>query len=283
MRNGRPVIGITTDIDDASNLCSVNREYGEAIWHAGGMPLLIEPVSSSSSYVSAVLAGVDGVVLSGGGDIDPSFYGQTLRASLLEAHPRRDAFEKALVKQAHAADFPILGICRGMQMMNVALGGTLIQDIPAACISEEPGTHQQSKPYEKPSHEVEIVENTLLARLCQSRKAPHESTRAHSQDGQHPYPSLATSRAQSGGTTEPYGFEGGRAVFVNSMHHQAINRVASELTASAFCYKVIEGIEDAHKTFFLGVQWHPEYLVEGGVLFEALCRAAYDFRRKNPL
>ena len=77
MRNGRPVIGITTDIDDASNLCSVNREYGEAIWHAGGMPLLIEPVSSSSSYVSAVLAGVDGVVLSGGGDIDPSFYGQT--------------------------------------------------------------------------------------------------------------------------------------------------------------------------------------------------------------
>ncbi len=260
MKSARPIIGVTADIDDAADLCSVDREYNEVLWQAGGLPFDIGPVCSSRSYASAVISEIDGLVISGGGDIDPACYGWKRTAQLIDVHPRRDAFEKALVAEAYAADIPVLGICRGMQMMNVALGGTLIQDIPthenlASRNSSEHEKHvvgqvdhKQEKPYDRPTHDVVVFGGTLLRGLYRREGGP-------SCVEDMPLP-------------------------VNSMHHQAICETAPCFAISAVCGKTIEAIEDRSKAFFLGVQWHPEYLANGLVLFEALCDAARKRRRK---
>ncbi len=129
----RPVIGVTSGVRDVASLAgvgathTVDRAYTTAVAQAGGLPLVLVPVDD----VEAVTGRVDGLLLSGGGDVEPSRYGAEWHDTVYGVDPARDEFELALVEAARARRLPTLAICRGLQVLNVALGGSLIVDIPS--------------------------------------------------------------------------------------------------------------------------------------------------------
>ena len=159
---------------------------------------------------------------------------------LLAVCEDRDGFELELARLAHERSLPTLGICRGMQVMNVALGGSLYRDLYNCGVTE--AQHRQNPPYYGISHQVTIAKGSLL-----------ESVVSPSGD-----------------------FE------VNSMHHQGVDHVAPGLLVAARSEdRVVEAVEDPAKPFFLGVQWHPEYLDHHHGLFNALAAAANSFREEG--
>jgi putative glutamine amidotransferase len=184
---------------------------------------------------------VDGLLLTGGGDVLPAIYGEAAHRSYAAAEPGRDDYELELARRAIEADLPLLAICRGIQVLNVARGGTLVQDI-----HEETGTsvnHTLSEPPVAIAHEVWIAEGTVLDRLM------HEHL-------------------------------DGDSCQVNSRHHQAPKKLGEGLSVSATAPDgTIEAIEDTSRRFCLGVQWHPENFYRTGEfrpLFEGFieaCRA----------
>ena len=135
----KPIIGITTSIDEKRNY--LNHVYVSAVAQAGGVPLVL-PVGGN---VAEMLDIVHGLLLSGGGDIDGRFFGQPTHEKATDIWPRRDEAEIAAARLAYARNMPILGICRGLQVLNVALGGDLIQHIDG---------HNQAEPRDMPTHTV---------------------------------------------------------------------------------------------------------------------------------
>ncbi|HEY7792187.1 MAG TPA: gamma-glutamyl-gamma-aminobutyrate hydrolase family protein [Vicinamibacterales bacterium] len=223
-----PVIGVAA--------CSALPDYLESIRRSGGEPLVLTPGATAPD---AALATVRGLLLTGGGDVDPQRYGQTPHASVVRAKPERDTFEIALVQQALATDLPILAVCRGAQVLNVACGGTLVQDIPSAV--ERALNHQVSTPAYAIAHDVWLTGESLLWKLM-SETLDESDTCA-----------------------------------VNSRHHQAILDLAAGLQVCATAPDgVIEGVEMPSKHFCLAVQWHPENFWRTGefrALFEGFIEA----------
>jgi putative glutamine amidotransferase len=218
------VIGVTA--------CRKLEDYRQSILHVGGEPRILEP----SMTVDQALSGIDGLMLTGGGDVAPSIYGEAPHPTVDAAEPGRDQFEIDLVKAARARHLPVFAICRGIQVLNVACGGTLVQDIPTQVAGALPHSfpvpaHQA---YEL-AHEVWIEKNSLLAKLLRDRIVD---------DG----------------------------CEVNSRHHQAVKQIAAGLVVTATAPDgVIEAIEDPAERFCLGVQWHPENFFRTGefrALFE---------------
>ncbi|WP_338079879.1 gamma-glutamyl-gamma-aminobutyrate hydrolase family protein [Antrihabitans stalactiti] len=129
----RPLIGVTTYIEDArygaweTRSAVLPQVYFDAILRAGGVPVLIPPVGDGHREL---VRRFDGLVLSGGADVDPGLYGHEPHERTRNTRPDRDAFELSLLEQARAAELPIFAVCRGMQLLNVALGGTLVQHLP---------------------------------------------------------------------------------------------------------------------------------------------------------
>lgn len=224
------VIGITA--------CRKLEDYRQAVLHVGGEVRILD----SSMGLADALDGIDGVMLTGGGDISPEHYGGTPHPSLIDVEPERDVFEFALVKEARKRHMPILAICRGIQVLNVACGGSLIEDIA----SEETGPleHNLKVPPNQPfsrAHEVWVEKDALLA-------------------------SLLGERLESD------------SIDVNSRHHQAVKDVAPGFKVTATAPDgVVEAIEDPSAAFCLGVQWHPENFWRTGEfrpLFEGFLNAA---------
>lgn len=153
-----PVIGITAMPGEGSH--TVAADYVTAVTRAGGIPLLL-PATSDERLMQATLERVDGVLLTGGVDVDPHYFGEEPHPMLGEVNARRDTFEMLLIRQAVARRMPVFGVCRGMQMLNVALGGTLWQDIP----SQVPGAlaHRQSESTTLVAHTVAIEPGTTSA------------------------------------------------------------------------------------------------------------------------
>ena len=212
-------------------------DYVESIRRAGGEPIEVVPGGEQPEHI---LARVDGLMLTGGGDVDPMLYGETPRATFAAAEAGRDAFEIALSRAAMASGIPFLAICRGMQVLNVAMGGTLIQDIP----SEVPGALEHSVPEPRfhIAHEVWVSRGSTLSTLL----ADH--------------------------------MEDGETCHVNSRHHQSVKQAARgfEVTATS-PDGVIEAMEKADAPFCIAVQWHPENFWRTGEfreLFEGLVQAA---------
>jgi putative glutamine amidotransferase len=137
----------------------LNEAYIDAVRAAGLTPLVLPPLDPGE--LDAVAGAVQGVVLTGGEDVDPAVYGAERRTQTTDVHKRRDACELALVELAHERRLPTLAICRGIQLVNVALGGTLIQDIPSECPSSI--DHDQSRQREMRVHDVGIEPDTKLA------------------------------------------------------------------------------------------------------------------------
>ncbi len=226
-----PLIGITN--------CRKLEDYRQSVLHVGGEVRVLEP----SQDVDEAMEGLDGLLLTGGGDVDPALYGETAHPTFSPAEPGRDRFEIELVARAAARDLPLLAICRGIQVLNVARGGSLVQDIP----SQVPGalTHQIEVP---PHHAVELAHEVWIDNDSQLSRIMRER------------------------------LSGTDACEVNSRHHQAVSRVGAGLDISATAPDgIIEAIEDRQARFCLGVQWHPENFFRTGEfrpLFEAFLAAA---------
>jgi putative glutamine amidotransferase len=160
-----PLIGITTSVTVGTipERAYVNGTYIKAVQAAGGIPLLLTP-HFTPEVQAALWQRLDGLVLTGGGDIEPARFGEAPHAAVADVSPARDELELGLTRRALAADVPLFAICRGIQILNVALGGTLVQDIP----SEWPDAlvHTQKAPRHEPTHAVKVMgEGTRLGRV----------------------------------------------------------------------------------------------------------------------
>jgi putative glutamine amidotransferase len=167
-----PIIGITAtlkeDVDAVAErplgrFVRADLDYVEGVAGAGGAPLVLPPVGDRS-VAEALIHGLDGLLLSGGSDLDPSYYGEEPAPELGVTLPERDAFEMALVGLALRRGMPVFGICRGMQVLNVALGGSLYQDLPSQW-ERDLLKHRQDTPKWQPAHEVRVSEGSYIAEV----------------------------------------------------------------------------------------------------------------------
>lgn len=223
-----PLIGVTR--------CSRLDDYLASVEQSGARARVLD-VSESPR---ALMDTLDGVLLTGGGDVDPVLYGEERHPSVEDAEPGRDEFEIDLARRAMETDMPLLAICRGAQVLNVAAGGTLVQDIPSAVTTELP--HSLTEPKDAVAHPIQITRGSRL----------HNALGAS-------VDAACTCR-------------------VNSRHHQSVGKLGKELFASAVAPDgVIEAIESPHAAFCVGVQWHPENFWRTGdfkPLFDAFVDAA---------
>lgn len=157
-----PVIGITCAQEAETGKAYLNRPYYRAVERAGGLPVLLPPLEPEVG-VAGVLGLLEGLLLSGGGDLDPVHFGEEPRPGTGEIAPERDAFELALTRAALAAGLPVFGICRGIQVLNVAAGGSLWQDLGEG--GKSLLKHMQDAPRWYPTHAVNIAPGSRLGRI----------------------------------------------------------------------------------------------------------------------
>ncbi|CAN5629295.1 gamma-glutamyl-gamma-aminobutyrate hydrolase family protein [soil metagenome] len=222
-----PVIGVTT--------CGRLDDYVQSVERAGGRARVLQVSESPRALISEL----DGLLLTGGGDVDPVFYGEDRHPSVQDAEPGRDEFEMDLVRRALDADLPVLAICRGAQVLNVASGGSLVQDIPSAGHADV--AHSVLEPKDAVAHDIRVAPGSRLERALGPAAGP----------------------------------EGCR---VNSRHHQSIKTIGRNLVSAATAPDgVIESVEAPGARFCIGVQWHPENFWRSGEfspLFDAFLAAA---------
>ena len=169
MQDYRPRIGITMRLELNTERFYLSRYYSEAIEAAGGVPVHISLIPDPR-YVSSVIESMDGILLPGSdSDVDPIRYGHEPHQELGDVHQVKDETDLLVLSEVEKHGLPLLGICFGMQVLNVSRGGTLIQDIK----SQLPGAikHQQGPPRDRPSHRVKLLEGSLLATLAEADAA----------------------------------------------------------------------------------------------------------------
>ena len=221
-----PIIGVNADFEEKgggysiSPYHAVRENYLAPLREAGAIPLILPPTTDT---VDAYLDFVDGIMLTGGNDYDPSLYGGEKNPDLnLKIMHYRSKFDLALLQGALERDMPVLGICAGMQAINFFFKGTIYQDIQTEC----DGTlnHMQKvEDVKNPAHDVIVEPNTLLFKIG----------------------------------------EGATHIHVNSFHHQAVRKAGAGLVVSGMAPDgIVEAIEHPHYKFCLGVEWHPEYMVD---------------------
>ena len=159
----KPIIGVTPSVDEEHHRCLVQPGYLESIDRAGGLPLML-PLTDREEDIARFVEICDGFLFVGGPDIEPWRYGQELLPECGPQNKERDAMEWKLMEAALAADKPIFGVCRGIQVLNTVLGGTLYQDIPSQYKTEL--CHSMPEPpYNRTAHLFRVVEGTPLAKL----------------------------------------------------------------------------------------------------------------------
>lgn len=156
---GKSIIGIVPLVDYEKESYWMLPGYMQGVMEAGGFPVML-PLTEDIDLIRQMVSVCDGFLFTGGQDVSPGLYGEEKLLQCGECSPERDRMETALLKEVLYADKPLLGICRGIQLLNVALGGTLYQDIPVQVQTET--EHHQAPPYDIPVHEVCVREGTVL-------------------------------------------------------------------------------------------------------------------------
>ena len=240
----RPVVGITTWNIDARagaypDSWGVGRRYVLAVAEAGGVPQLIPLLGEDPETLARIYDGLDGILFPGGADIGPEEYGAERSPLCGSVDAERDRTELILARWALEEGKPVLGICRGLQLINVAAGGTLYQDLAtehASTVDHDLPDTDGTNPHEALAHDVELSPRSRIERIM-----------------------------------------GAECVRVNSTHHQGIKELASSLIVSAHAPdEIIEGIESKGGAFVLGVQWHPEDLTSSDRRMRGIFAALVD-------
>ncbi len=225
----KPVIGITSDYESDRNSFSVDKHYIQAVGQTGGTPVILPFINEreKTSAIESTVSHIDALIISGGDfDIDPVYYNEARHRKIGRLIPERTAYEFALFKAALDKNLPILGICNGLQLINIAFGGSLYQDLPEQL--KTPLIHE--KRGSKPRHNIFIDPQSIL------------------------YTTLQTTEIE-----------------VTSTHHQAIKFLAPKLKATAWAQDgVIEAVESTANRFVIGVQWHPERLINDNHIWKGL-------------
>lgn len=242
----KPIIAITGNFVDGET--RIADRYYKSIVKAGGIPFIMPPLADKDVIINT-LDRVDGLLLTGGGDVNPLWVGEEPSPSLRSINRERDEAELLTVSLAYNRNIPILGICRGIQVLASALGGTVDQDIAEAFSASHSGNnsgqtqhalikHSQDADRNEPTHTVKISKDTTL-----------------------------------------YSIYNTEYLAVNSMHHQAVRSGGKRFNVSAIAPDgVIEAIESNEFKPIMGVQWHPEWLEESGKnLFSWLVKSASEF------
>lgn len=238
----KPRILITLDHSyGPSERIYINLSYLNAIEQSGGTPVLVG--RPDKDEVTRLIDSCDAVFLTGGDDIVPELYGEAKSTLCGKTDPsQRDRVEWDILDQAYARKMPILGVCRGMQVMNAHLGGTLYQDIQGELKDATKHDFHKDDSGNKlrrdlAAHEINIIPGTLFYNIVQEKKFP-----------------------------------------VNSLHHQGIKSLAQDLRPCALAPdELIEGIEHQAYPFCVGVQWHPEEMgdARSQKLFDAFIKATH--------
>jgi putative glutamine amidotransferase len=234
-----PIIGITTgrQADDAGEpWVQVTEAYVRAILHAGGLPILL-PVGLAGERLREIQARLSGVLLTGGDDIDPALFHGEPHPKVAGVDPGRDDLELSLARWATDSGVPFLGICRGCQVVNVALGGTLFTDIPDQVPGALRHVHLKSEPRSRIAHDVSVEQDSCLAGIVGTRSLPANS----------------------------------------SHHQSAKEIGAGLVVTAHAPDGVIEALELPGHPFGLAVQWHPEWLpgvTAHEAIFSAFIQAA---------
>jgi putative glutamine amidotransferase len=229
--NKSPIIGVTPLWDAERKSVWMLPDYLDGIKAAGGIPIVL-PLEMSEEDASRIVETCDGFLFTGGQDVSPELYGMKGTTGSIIPSLERDKMETLLLEKALQADKAVLGICRGLQFINVFLGGTLWQDLPSQCPSDI--VHRQGKPYDVPTHKV-ALEGKLKELL------------------------------------------GKDILDVNTLHHQAVKDLSSDLMPMAFAPDgLVEAARMVGKHFVWAVQWHPEYMfktdADGLAIFSCFVR-----------
>lgn len=215
----RPLVGIACGYDYEKNKIYLKDGYYDAIFQSGAMAVLIPPAKEGDALES-IVERCDGVMITGGPDVDPKHYGESVFPANGEICPCRDDAEIRIIKKTLALDKPLLGICRGIQILNVAYQGTLYQDIFSQAKDKKLVAHSQKAPFWYPTHSIELEKESHIAKIFGKSQTRVNSW--HHQAIKALAPGFKiTAKAEDG---------------------------------------IIEAIEHQEKKFVLGVQWHPEMM-----------------------
>ena len=248
----QPVIGITGNYEDLA--CKLGKGYYQSVIQAGGTPVVIPP-SADKAVLMNTLDHIDALILSGGADINPLWCGEEPQPGLHGINSERDLPELLIARLAYNRQMPMLGICRGIQTLAVALGGKVCQDICSAHIGKtDMVKHSQDADRSEPTHSVTVSEGSTLFNI---------------------YSNAAN--------TPPLREGGGARLLVNSFHHQAVSEPGGRFRVVATAPDgTVEAIESSEYKSILGVQWHPECMGDDGLpLFRWLVDEANDYRHAH--
>lgn len=219
MKSRKPIIGITPGYDYDKKMLYVKKGYFEGINEAGGLAVIL-PVTESKELIREISEMCDGILVTGGPDIDARHFGENNHEFNGEISPVRDIIELNVIRDAFSMNKPILAICRGIQVLNVAFGGTLYQDIKEQYKSDYVIKHSQSAPKWYPTHDVLIEKGSKLMEI----------------------------------------FETGTLGVNSFHHQSIKDAANDFIVSGRSPDGIIEAIEHKNKSFIIGVQWHPELM-----------------------